>query len=242
MNTTLAPAALDLPAVLQAAGIPAEALPGEAPEQHLDRLDTALMAHFRDTGRQEAFDALYRNSHHRVWVWLRWMIHEQRARLDAGELLQDTFVNVYRYASSFRSEHAGSFRVWVRTIAANVVRRAKAVAARLRTVSCEDPDHLAVESDERTPHLHASHREERAGLRGACALLLHHYLAALERLSPRDRRALELVELEGRSYAETGAILGVGPSNMKMIMLRARRRLIAHLRASLGALELAVAA
>jgi DNA-directed RNA polymerase specialized sigma24 family protein len=45
---------------------------------------------------------------------------------------------------------------------------------------------------------------------------------------------LELVEVEGQSYAEAAAQLGVSGSNMKMIMLRARQRLVAALRRSLG--------
>jgi DNA-directed RNA polymerase specialized sigma24 family protein len=45
--------------------------------------------------------------------------------------------------------------------------------------------------------------------------------------------ALELVELEGLSYAEAGARLHVGISNMKMIMFRARRRLRAKIGAAL---------
>ena len=40
--------------------------------------------------------------------------------------------------------------------------------------------------------------------------------------------------MEGLSYAETCERLGVSSSNMKMIMLRARRRLQAHLARTLG--------
>lgn len=224
--------------VLQRLGCDVERGPDESPEQHQDRLDTALMAWFRDSGASEAFDALYRHSHQRVWNWLRWVLAEQRARLDPLELLQDTYVNVYRYARGFRSDHRGSFRVWVRTIAANVVRRARSVAARLRHVGSDDQAAQLADSEHRSPHARAIEGEESAGLRGACVILLQHYLAAFGQLSERDRHALELVEVRGLSYSGACAVLGVGGSNMKMIMLRARRRLLARMAATLRVADL----
>ena len=220
---------------LESRGCDVERRAAESIEQHLDRLDTALMAWFRDSGAREAFDALYRHSHARVVSWLRWVVAEQRARLDPVELLQDTFVNVYRYSRGFRADHGGSFRVWVRTIAANVVRRARSVAARLRFVSSERDLLIAVESEHRSPQSRVMDGEETRGLRDAYLILLQHYLAAFEQLSERDRRALELVELEGLSYAQVCDVLNVGHSNMKMIMLRARRRLLQRMALSLGA-------
>lgn len=225
----------DVRDVLLTRGFDPERRPGESTESHLDRVDTALMGWFRDTGSREAFDALYRHSHARVVSWLRWVVAEQRTRLDPIELLQDTYVNVYRYARGFRSDHGGSFRVWVRTIASNVVRRARSVAARLRHVSADEQAFLVVESEHRSPHARAMECEETDGLKGAYLILLQHYLDAFERLSPRDRRALELVELDGLSYSQVCELLGVGHSNMKMIMLRARRRLLAHMTISLQA-------
>lgn len=225
----------EVSAALAARGCDAERRAGESLEGHLDRIDTALMGWFRDTGAREAFDALYRHSQARVGSWLRWVVAEQRARLDPVELLQDTYVNVYRYARGFRSDHGGSFRVWVRTIASNVVRRARSVAARLRHVSADEQAFLVVESEHRSPHARAMECEETDGLKCAYLILLQHYLNAFNQLSTRDRRALELVELDGLSYAQVCEVLGVGHSNMKMIMLRARRRLLAHMASSLGA-------
>lgn len=229
--------AIEVRQALEQRGCDVERQPQESLESYLDRLDTALMAWFRDSGAREAFDALYRHSHARVVSWLRWVLAEQRARLDPVELLQDTFVNVYRYARGFRSEHGGSFRVWVRTIAANVVRRARSVAARLRFVSSEHDLLFAVESEHRSPQSRVMDGEETRGLRDAYVILLQHYLAAYEQLSERDRRALELVELDGLSYAQVCEVLNVGHSNMKMIMLRARRRLLQRMALSLGAMS-----
>jgi RNA polymerase sigma factor (sigma-70 family) len=185
------------------------------------------MALFRDTGSEEAFEALYRHARLRVQDWLSSLTRRFPRSLDPADLLQDTFVNVYRYPASFRDERATSFRSWVRTIAANVLRRAldgsSERAARLQEGLREPVDSA------RGPHGAAEQLEELGHLGEAWSLFLRHYAAAFERLSERDRRALHLVEIEGCSYAEAGAALGVGPSNMKMIMLRARRRLHRHM-------------
>lgn len=212
-------------------GLTLACLPGETDAQRDDRIDTALMSAFRDAGRRDAFEALYEHSRARVFEWLRWVLREQHARLDPVELLQDTFVNVYRYASSFRSEHAASFRSWVRTIAANVVRRARATAAGPRLLVETQPSLAREPVDWHAgPQRRVCESEQRRNLCSAWLLFLQHYADAFERLSPRDRRALVMVEIEGLTYAEASRALGVGSSNMKMIMLRARRRLVAHMR------------
>ena len=71
--------------------------------------------------------------------------------------------------------------------------------------------------------------EERRELSAAWKLLLLYYAAAWRELSPRDRLALELVEVEGLSYAQACERLRVGMSNMKMIMFRARKRIRARI-------------
>ena len=211
---------------------------GEAPEAWRDRLDTALMALWRDSGDQVVFDALYRHSRARVFAWLRWLLRGDRQGLDPLELLQDTYVNVYSYGSGFRDENDSSFRAWVRTIAGNVLRRAGRRRTRRRApdLSLQAlPEGLQEPVDPaRGPELRLVEGEETSELSLAWLLLLGFYVSAFETLSARDRRALELVEVEGHSYAETCSILSVSPSNMKMIMLRARRRLQAHLARSLG--------
>lgn len=223
---------------LRLRGAAVAAFPGETPEAWRDRIDTALMALWRDSGDQVVFDALYRHSRARVFAWLRWLLRGDRRGLDPLELLQDTYVNVYSYGAGFRDESDSSFRAWVRTIAGNVLRRAGRRRTRRRApdLSLQAlPDGLQEPVDTaRGPELRLVEGEEASALGRAWVLLLAFYARAFDALSARDRRALELVELEGRSYAETCRILSVSPSNMKMIMLRARRRLQAHLAHSLG--------
>jgi len=220
--------------LLGARGISLEPLPDERAPSHRDRLDTELMALFRDTGSDEVFDLLYRHARGRVFQWVRWLVSQRRCALDPVDLLQDTFVNVYRYAHSFRSEGNKSFRAWVRTIAANALRRALSVAP--RQLVHDLPLELQEPVDPTGgPQAALAADEETASLREAWYLFLQHYARAYQTLSPRDRRALELVELAGLTYAETAERLGVGSSNMKMIMLRSRRRLHKQMRSAMGA-------
>lgn len=222
---------------LRGRGIEPTQAPLEPLEVFRDRLDTALMALWRDSGDRRAFDALYGHSRGRVFAWLRWLLRADRRGLDPQELLQDTFVNVYSYGAGFRDENAASFRAWVRTIAGNVLRRAgrRRLGAPTNDVSLQSlPDPFQEPVDPaHGPDLRLLEGEETRELGRMWTLFLSLYADAFAALSERDRRALELVEVEGHTYAETCQILSVSPSNMKMIMLRARRRLQAHLVRSL---------
>jgi DNA-directed RNA polymerase specialized sigma24 family protein len=60
-------------------------------------------------------------------------------------------------------------------------------------------------------------------------ILLALYASALRSLSAREQTALELVEVEDRTYADAAKTLRVGRSNMKMIVFRARKRIRAEI-------------
>ena len=125
-------------------------------------------------------------------------------------------------------------RSWARTVAANVVRRAR-VRSRGWSLTAL-PEGLDEPADVRGgPSALLAGEEQRRSLAGALVLLLLHYAAAYERLVPRDRRALQMVEVERRGYAEAGALLHVGRSNMKMIVFRARKRIRSHMQRAMGA-------
>lgn len=186
------------------------------------------MALYRDTRCAEAFEALHAFTGPGVLRWIRSLLGRELASLDPSEVLQDTFVNVYRYPGAFREDHGGSFRVWVRTIAGNVVRRSALTRARLTQVDIEDT--VELEDHARGPAQLLLEEDESRNLRRAWLLLLHFYAEAWKELGPRDRRTLHMVEVEGLSYQEAGRLLAVGRSNMKMIVFRSRRRLARRMR------------
>lgn len=200
-----------------------------------NHLATELMTLFQETGDAEAFEGLYAFTRASVHEWILGLLRGSNGSVDALEVLQDTFINVYKYNGSFRRQHDGSFRVWVRTIAGNLIRRAY---ARRPTRRFEDmPEGLQEPADPRPgPQFVVQGEEDAAHLRRAYLLMLMHYGDAFEQLSDRDRRAMQLVEVEGLTYKDAGALLQVRPSNMKMILFRARKRLVNHMRRSMGVL------
>ena len=212
-------------------GVPARRAAGESDEELASRLETAVMALFRDERDELAFQALYEMTRESLLEWISGLLHA-RSTADPLEVLQDTFVNIYRYASSFRDEQPRSFRVWSRTIAGNLVRR--------RARRTREPSWLALPAGIHEP---ADHRqgppgllvrdEQRRSVLGAWMIVLSQYAAAYRDLCARDRVALDLIEVQGLSYGEAGARLCVGLSNMKMIMFRARRRLRARIAVAL---------
>ena len=192
---------------------------------------TELMARFRDTRDPAAFERLYELTRDSVLSWIKSLLGRELAHLDPNELLQDTFVNVYRYPTSFREEHSGSFRVWVRTIAGNVLRRA--ASRRARGGEQELSEAVELEDRHHGPVQEAGEGEETESLRRAWMLFLCLYAEAWKELSQRDRRTLHLVEVEGLSYQEAGDLLAVGRSNMKMIVFRSRKRIARRMQEAL---------
>ncbi|MCC6408947.1 MAG: RNA polymerase sigma factor [Planctomycetes bacterium] len=197
-----------------------------------DRIDTTLMALFRDRGAPEVFETLYLRARGAVFDLVRRLTGERRLPFDPLELVQDTFINVYRYAKGFRDEHAGSFRAWVRTIAQHTVFRA---ASRRRVRSLQSlPEGLQEPADVRqVPTQPIQDREDARSLVQSWMIFLEHYSRAYAQLSPRDQYALRLVEVDGLSYEEAARTLCVGRSNMKMILFRARTRIQARMRLSM---------
>jgi len=222
MQKTQAPAALSVSAAryLRDGGALREREEGILDRRK--RLQTALMVGFRDTQRADLFEALYRLSHGEVRAFVSATRRGSARALDPDDIAQEVFLNVYRYSSSFK-ERAGGFKGWCLTIARNVIsRKAREQLKRATLPLAEgfEPADCAAGPRE----LSISH-EEASGLRRAWRTYLLAYAAAYRELKPRDQEALRLVEVEGLAYREAAVRLGVGLSNMKMILLRARRRI-----------------
>jgi len=216
---------------LRSRGVALNLLPGESRELGRARLETALMALFRDEREEPAFAALYEFVQADLASWIELLLSgsaRARAAIDPAELLQDTLVNVYRYADGFRDEHARSFRVWTHTIATNLLRR---TCSRRERGACQALPEGAFEPlDPRgSPTEELAQREDRRSVLAAWMIVLVHYAEAYEQLSVRDRAALDLIEVQGLSYASACTRLRVGLSNMKMILFRARRRIRARI-------------
>ncbi len=191
------------------------------------------MADFQESQSAEAFEALYRATAPGLLQWIEQLFAQGRLAGDPMDALQDTFVNIYRYAGSFRTGAAGGFRAWARTIASNALRRARRRPRALGVLFSELDEVVLPDPVDRRPGpaTAAEGRETANQLRKAYALMLLQYAQAYETLKARDREALAMVEIDGLNYAQVGAKLGVGRSNTKMIVFRARQRLRARIAA-----------
>ena len=147
-----------------------------------------------------AFERLYRRHVRDVYRYSYAVLGEQA---DAEDVTQTTFLNAYRaYQGGVEVEKPQN---WLIKIAHNVARSRYARSGRrVREVPLEDHlEQLALPD------------EERPNVEGL--------LQALWRLPFNQRAALVMRELEGRSYAEIAATIGVSVSAVETLIFRARR-------------------
>jgi len=131
---------------------------------------------------------------------------------DAEDVAQTTFLNAYRAYQ--RGERPQSPQNWLIAIAHNVCRQRFRQSARRPHEVAFDEDVADVIADDDAPS----------------AGDIRH---ALGHLAFNQRAALVMRELEGRTYAEIGEILGLSVSAVETLIFRARRALREQLEGSL---------
>lgn len=129
-------------------------------------------------------------------------------RADAEDVTQTTFVNALRALE--RGERPRKPANWLITIAHNLIRqRFRQQQSRPRLVEL-DHDVPTPEADDNGP-------------------AIEDLVRALQRIPETQREALVLREMEGRSYKEITAILGVSETALESLIFRARRSLAEEL-------------
>jgi RNA polymerase sigma factor (sigma-70 family) len=196
------------------------------PEEQTDSAATALMDHFRRTGSQESFGELFRLTASVLMRRVRRRARFAGDRLDPHELLQDTFVNIFRYPDKFDPSRPAAFRAWATTIVDNTVRRHLRRARTGVEMVLQPVEVLSQEADghARAPETNAIDCESQALIADAYLVFLTAYLNAYQQLSERERFALQMVEVKGLRYVEVGELLAIRPEAVKMVVFRARRR------------------
>ena len=161
-----------------------------------------------------AFERLYRR--HVADVY-RYSLAVLRNPSDAEDVTQTTFLNAYRAFA--RGERPDAAQNWLIKIAHNVCRqRFRNSARRPHEVAFEDEIALTIVREQEGP----SAEDIRRGL---------------GQLAFNQRAALVARELEGRSYAEIGEILGLSVAAVETLIFRARRALREQLEGSLTCVE-----
>ncbi|HKB93550.1 MAG TPA: sigma-70 family RNA polymerase sigma factor [Gaiellaceae bacterium] len=157
-----------------------------------------------------SFERLYRRFSTDVYRYAYGVLRNQA---DAEDVTQTTFMNAFRALE--RGEEPRAPLNWLITIAHNVCRqRFRTAARRPLEVELNLDVAEALVADEEAP---SSHDIERA----------------LGHLAFNQRAALVLREVEGRSYAEIAAVLGLTTSAVETLIFRARRALREQLEGAL---------
>jgi RNA polymerase sigma-70 factor, ECF subfamily len=177
--------------------------------------DEALAARAA-AGDDSAFEWLVVRYQHRVFRLACRLTNET----DAPDVLQDTFLQVYRHLPTFRGE--SQFSTWLYRIATNVALMHRRARARR---PAESLDVFLPRFDADGRHVHTP-----AALRIASRVdelldqqaLAEKAQAAIERLPDLYREAFVLRDLEELSTADVAQVLGVEPATVRQRVHRAR--------------------
>lgn len=163
-------------------------------------------------GEEAAFRLLVRRWEGDV---LAFLIHMLGSREEAEDLLQDTFVKVFRQAGRYRPE--GRFRSWLLRIAGNLARSRLRRRKILRWLPFDPAEHDLAGQDP-LPDAEVESRESAAVLR-----------EALDALPQRQREALVLHRFQGLKYRETAEVMGTTVPGVESLIQRALATLRARL-------------
>jgi RNA polymerase sigma-70 factor (ECF subfamily) len=168
-----------------------------------DLSDTDLIARHGD-GDTAAFGVLVARHRDRAWaVALRTTGNPE----DAGDAVQEAFVKAYRTVASFRGD--ALFTTWLHRIVVNacldIMRRSRTRP----TLPLDETAAALADPADPVGRLDAG----------------HEVVAALARISPDQRAAIVLVDVEGYSVEEAAAVLGVPTGTVKSRCHRGRIQL-----------------
>lgn len=144
---------------------------------------------------------------------------------DAADLVQETFVRVYRHASAYRQ--SGSVKTWIFSIALNLCRDRARRAARRRWLSFDSGgrqgkdgriSEVALADPSAGPAERAEERETERIVMGA-----------IRDLPEKLQTPFVLCVLEGHAQAEVAEMLGTSMKTVELRIYRARRQLRATL-------------
>jgi len=204
-------------------------------QERLDWLSTCLMNCYKNTGDSAVFALLFELNRgpflHAIHCSLR-RVHNQ---IDEQDVLQEVFLNIYRYPHRFHADKAEAFRGWGHRIVRNTL--LKFLKNQTRSSRMREIDEELMQPEDTTsrrPDRAASDAEAASVVNDAYCLYLQLYLLHFGRLSPKERLALTMIEVDGVAYRDAAAALGIRIENLKMVIFRGRRKIFRGMEQSLG--------
>ncbi len=205
--------------VRRAAPVVQDARASEAVDDPIQRRDLILLEQARE-GSLDAFNSLVECYQDHLFALVARMVPD---RDQAGDAVQEAFFSAYRNLRAFRG---GSVRSWLSRIAVNAAMDQQ----RLRKRRPSQP-YPELEDDTWQPPAGPEADPERTAMRSERARALE---AALGEITPDQRYAIVLFDVEGFDYSEIAEMTGVSLGTVKSRIHRGRLALRDRLAGSIG--------
>jgi RNA polymerase sigma factor (sigma-70 family) len=209
----------------------------DSAQQFIDWVSTSLMDCFKDSGNSAVFALLFELNRASFLYAIQCNLRRSYMHVDAQDVLQEVFLNIFRYPHRFQADKADAFRGWGHRIARNTLLKFLKGQARLSRIQGIDEETVLPEDlRSRRPDRAASDAESASVVNQAYLMYLQLYMLHFGKLSAKERRALTMVEVDGRSYRDAADELGIRLENLKMVIFRGRRKVFRGMERSLAEL------
>jgi RNA polymerase sigma-70 factor (ECF subfamily) len=194
-----------------------------------------LIQRLRDgTGREESFRTLFDRFY---WPLFRFFEHRGFSTEECQDLIQETFIRVYRGIEAFRGE--ARWEHWLFRIAANTAIKALRHRAAAKRAGQEVPLEGEDEGDLQATGAGGSALRTAEPLRQLLGKERRDLLVeAIEGLPGQMRRCVRLRVLQDLDYHEIAELLQLSPSTVKVQLFKARKRLQMELGSSFADFDL----
>jgi RNA polymerase sigma-70 factor (ECF subfamily) len=206
-------------AAWRVASVVEDARPSDPVDDPIQRRDLILLAQARE-GSLDAFNGLVECYQDHLFGLVARMVPD---RDQAADAVQEAFFSAFRNLSSFRG---GSVRSWLSRIAINAAMDQQ----RLRKRRPSQP-YPELEDESWQPPAGDDADPVRTAMQGERARVLN---AALAAITPDQRHAIVLFDVEGYDYGEIADLTGVSLGTVKSRIHRGRLALRDRLEGSIG--------
>ena len=203
---------------------PRAAVAFETKQDRSDWISTCLMEAYKNTGDAAVFALLFELNHPVFLLAVHGQMRRASYHIDPADVLQEVFLNIYRYPHHFHSDRADAFRNWGHRIARNTLLKFMRSESRRQRQQSLDDEFQCADERAHSPLRSAIDVEGAELVNRAYVLYLTLYLRHFGKLSPKEQRALTMVEVEGHSYRHAADELGIKVENLKMVVFRGRRK------------------